>query len=129
VEVSGPVEIAPGLWSTGQMGSDIVEQALIVQTKAGLTVITGCAHPGIVEMTRKAREVGNGEINLVLGGFHLSAASTATIQRVAAGLDDLEVARVAPCHCTGAYSVAQLAIAFGEGYQRCGVGMVVQEEK
>lgn len=129
VEVSGPVEIAPGLWSTGQMGSDIIEQALAVQTVSGLTVITGCAHPGIVEMTRKAREVGNGEIDLVLGGFHLSAARSAAVQQVASGLHELGVARVAPCHCTGAGAVAQLATAFGEGYQRCGVGLIVREEE
>jgi 7,8-dihydropterin-6-yl-methyl-4-(beta-D-ribofuranosyl)aminobenzene 5'-phosphate synthase len=127
VEVSSPLEIAPGVWSTGQMGSNIVEQALILQTRSGLAVITGCAHPGIVEMTRKAREVGNGEIDLVMGGFHLSAANTATIRQVASRLRELGVARVAPCHCTGADAAAQLATAFAEGYQRCGAGLVMQE--
>jgi 7,8-dihydropterin-6-yl-methyl-4-(beta-D-ribofuranosyl)aminobenzene 5'-phosphate synthase len=127
VEVTEPMEIAPGLWSTGQMGDSIIEQGLVVQTGSGLAVITGCAHPGIVEMVRKAREVGKGNISLLMGGFHLSSASTATVQQVASGLDDLGIARVAPCHCTGADAVALLATAFGERYQRCGVGLVLRE--
>jgi 7,8-dihydropterin-6-yl-methyl-4-(beta-D-ribofuranosyl)aminobenzene 5'-phosphate synthase len=127
VEVRGPIEIAPGLWSTGPMGSDIVEQALVVQTRRGLAVITGCAHPGIVEMVCKAREVGGAEIGLVMGGFHLSGASAATLQAVLSGLCELGAERVAPCHCTGESAVALLATAFGEGYQRCGVGLVLRE--
>jgi len=126
VEVTGPLEIAPGIWSTGQLGDSIVEQALVVQTDAGLVVITGCAHPGVVEMVRRAREVGKGEIDLVLGGFHLSAASAAAVEQVASGLKALGVARLAPCNCTGAPAVAQLAAAFGEGYQPCGAGLVLQ---
>ena len=127
VEVTGPLEIEAGIWSTGQLGDSIVEQALVVQTDAGLVVIAGCAHPGVVEMARRAREVGKGEIDLVLGGFHLSAASSAAVEQVAAGLKALGVARLAPCHCTGAPAVTQLAAAFGAGYERCGAGLVLVE--
>lgn len=126
VEVIGPLEIAAGIWSTGQMGDSIVEQALVVQTDAGLVVITGCAHPGIVEMVRRAKEVGKGEIALVLGGFHLSAASAAAVEQAASGLKALGVGRLAPCHCTGAPAVAQLATEYGERYLRCGAGLVLQ---
>jgi len=128
-EVTGPVEIAAGIWSTGQLGDSIVEQALVVQTNAGPVVITGCAHPGIVEMVRRGQEVAKGEIDLVLGGFHLSAANAAAVEQVASGLKALGVARLAPCHCTGAPAVAQLAAAFGEGYLRCGAGLVLREGK
>ena len=31
----------------------LVEQALAVQTEAGLVVVTGCAHPGVVAMVRR----------------------------------------------------------------------------
>jgi 7,8-dihydropterin-6-yl-methyl-4-(beta-D-ribofuranosyl)aminobenzene 5'-phosphate synthase len=127
IEVTDPLQIQPGVWSTGQMGSGIVEQALVVQTGSGLTVITGCAHPGVVEMVRKAREVGKGQIGLVIGGFHLSGASAATLPRVVSGLVELGVERIAPCHCTGERAVALLATAFGEKYERCGVGLVLKE--
>jgi 7,8-dihydropterin-6-yl-methyl-4-(beta-D-ribofuranosyl)aminobenzene 5'-phosphate synthase len=127
VEVTDPLEIRPGVWSTGQMGSSIVEQALLVQTDAGLDVITGCAHPGILEIVRRAREVGKGEIGLVLGGFHLSGASAPMLRSVVSGLGELGANRIAPCHCTGENAVALIAKVFGERYQRCGVGLVLQE--
>jgi len=129
VEVSGPVEIAPGLWSTGQLGSSIIEQALVVQTGAGLTVITGCAHPGIAEMVRRAQEVGKGEIDLVLGGFHLGGASKDAIQGVVTGFRGLGVAHVAPCHCTGEQAIAAFAAEYGASYTRCGAGLVMQRER
>jgi 7,8-dihydropterin-6-yl-methyl-4-(beta-D-ribofuranosyl)aminobenzene 5'-phosphate synthase len=125
VEVTGPLEVQPGVWSTGQMGSSIVEQALVVRTDAGLTVITGCAHPGILEMARRAREVGKGEIDLVIGGFHLSGASGSTLRSVVSGLAESGANRIAPCHCTGEDATALIAKAFGERYQRCGVGLVL----
>jgi 7,8-dihydropterin-6-yl-methyl-4-(beta-D-ribofuranosyl)aminobenzene 5'-phosphate synthase len=127
VEVADPLEIQPGVWSTGQMGSGIVEQALVVQTDSGLAVITGCAHPGIVEIVRRAREVGKGEIGLVMGGFHLDGASPSTLRSVVSGLGELGVERVAPCHCTGQNAVALLDAAFGKTDQRCGVGLVLLE--
>jgi 7,8-dihydropterin-6-yl-methyl-4-(beta-D-ribofuranosyl)aminobenzene 5'-phosphate synthase len=129
VEVAGPLEIRPGVWSTGQMGTDIAEQALLVQTDTGLIVITGCAHPGILEMVRRAREVGKGEISMVMGGFHLGDANAATIRSVIIGLAELGIERIAPCHCTGENAMASIASAFGQGYQRCGVGLVIQEAK
>jgi len=60
VEVSGPMEIVPGVYTTGEMGNGIVEQALVAKSPQGLVVITGCAHPGIVRMVERAREVGGG---------------------------------------------------------------------
>ncbi len=128
-EVTGPLEIAPGLWSTGHMGGSIIEQGLVLQTGDDLVVITGCAHPGIVEMVRKASEVGQADVSLVMGGFHLSGASTATMQGVVSGLDELGVARVAPCHCTGPDATRLFAAVFGERYQRCGVGLVLQQDE
>ena len=52
-------------------------------------------------------------VDLVVGGMHLSAASTATVQRVGSGLSEPGVTHVSPCHCTGADAEALLAKAFG----------------
>ncbi len=128
VEVSGPVEIASGLWSTGPMGDSIIEQGLVVQTASGLTLLTGCAHPGIVAMVRRAREVRKGEMDLVLGGFHLAGASKSTLEGIMADFRELGVARVTPCHCTGEQAIAAFAAAYGAQYTRCGVGLVIQQE-
>jgi len=36
-------------------------------------IVTGCAHPGVVNIIRKAREiVPDREMYLVMGGFHLA---------------------------------------------------------
>ncbi|MGQ9491839.1 MAG: MBL fold metallo-hydrolase [Anaerolineae bacterium] len=128
VEVSGPLEIMPGLWSTGQMGDGIVEQGLVVKTASGLTLITGCAHPGIVDMVRRAQEVGRGEIDLVLGGFHLGGATKKAVEEITASFRELGVAHVAPCHCTGEQAVTAFAATYGTHYTRCGAGLVIQRE-
>ena len=80
VEVQDPMELVPGVWSTGEMGTWIKEQALVVQTPKGLAVITGCAHPGGVNMVTKAKEIAGHGIHLVIGGFHMSGMSKTQIQ-------------------------------------------------
>lgn len=120
VEVAGPTEILEGVNTTGEMGAAIVEQSLIVETARGLVVVTGCAHPGIVEIVRRA--VALGEIDLVIGGFHLSDRSRSDVQVVIEDLLALGVRRVAPCHCTGADATAEFEAGFGSGFVPCGVG-------
>jgi 7,8-dihydropterin-6-yl-methyl-4-(beta-D-ribofuranosyl)aminobenzene 5'-phosphate synthase len=125
VEVGGPIEILPGVCTTGEMGSGIVEQALVVETGAGLVVVTGCAHPGIVDMVRRAQEVTAGEVTWAMGGFHLGGANQWQIKDIIAEFRRLGVQRVAPCHCTGDRARRMLAIAFGPNCTLAGVGWVV----
>jgi 7,8-dihydropterin-6-yl-methyl-4-(beta-D-ribofuranosyl)aminobenzene 5'-phosphate synthase len=125
VEVGGPTEIRPRIYTTGELGRGIVEQALAVETLEGLVVITGCAHPGVVKMVRAAKAIGKGEVALVMGGFHLGGVSRKRINRIIADFRDLGVQRVAPCHCTGQRAMNMFASAFGENYIRNGVGRVI----
>jgi 7,8-dihydropterin-6-yl-methyl-4-(beta-D-ribofuranosyl)aminobenzene 5'-phosphate synthase len=113
VQVTGAIEIVPGIYTTGQVGSDIVEQALVVDTDVGWVVVTGCAHPGVVEMVRRAKEATAGEVTLVMGGFHLGSASQRQIEGIIAALRGLGVQQVAPCHCTGETARRMLAEAYG----------------
>lgn len=122
VEVDGPLEIMPGLWSTGEMGDGIREQALVVRTGLGLVVITGCAHPGVEKMVARAKEIGQGEVHLVMGGFHLGGASRGRIEDIIAEFRRLGVRKVAPCHCTGQRAMEMFAREYGEAFVRCGVG-------
>jgi len=70
--VFGPRELFSGVYTTGEFGNGIREQALAFRTATGFVVITGCAHPGIVKMVRKVKEISGGEtVYLVIGGFHL----------------------------------------------------------
>ena len=126
VEVTGPVEISPGVYTTGQVGSGIVEQALAVETAAGWVVVTGCAHPGIVQMVRRAKEITDGEVALVMGGFHLGGASRSQVERIIADFRDMDVRQVAPSHCTGDQARQVFADAYGADCALAGVGWVVR---
>jgi 7,8-dihydropterin-6-yl-methyl-4-(beta-D-ribofuranosyl)aminobenzene 5'-phosphate synthase len=126
VEVTGAAEIAPGIYTTGQVGSRIVEQALAVQTEAGWVVVTGCAHPGIVEMVRRAQEITEGDVVRVMGGFHLGSASKGQIERIVAAFQEMGVRQVAPCHCTGDRARRILSDAYGADCTLAGVGSVTR---
>ena len=128
VEVSTPTEVLPGIYATGRVGSGIVEQALVVETADGLVVVTGCAHPGVVAMVRRAKEIVPGEVALVMGGFHLSDASASKVEGIVADFRQLGVRQVAPCHCTGDRARETFAEAYGEGYFAAGVGWVMSIE-
>jgi len=125
VEVHEPMEIAEGAYTTGEMGRGLVEQALALVTNQGLVVITGCAHPGIVRMVEKAKEVVNAEVYLVMGGFHLSVVSTRSVRGVIADFRRLGVQKVAPCHCTGDQAIGMFAAEYGDDFIEVGVGMVL----
>jgi 7,8-dihydropterin-6-yl-methyl-4-(beta-D-ribofuranosyl)aminobenzene 5'-phosphate synthase len=124
MEVVESLEILPGVYTTGEVGSGIVEQALVVETGDGLVVVTGCAHPGVVEMVRRAKEAVEGEVALVMGGFHLGGASRSQIENIIAEFRRLGVQRVAPCHCTGDLAREMFAGAFGADFFSAGVGWV-----
>lgn len=125
-EVSGPETIIEGVYTTGEMGSGIIEQALGLKTVKGLVVITGCAHPGIVRVVEQAKEIGNDEIYLVLGGFHLGSKSEAAIENINDDFQRLGVPKVAPCHCTGELATSLFHRAFGEDFIHNGVGKIIE---
>ncbi len=126
VEITEPAEIAPGVYTTGQMGAGIVEQALIVQAGAGWIVATGCAHPGVAAMVHRAKEVTGGEIVLVMGGFHLGSASKQQIEGLIAEFRQMGVQQVAPCHCTGDQPRQMFAQAYGAECTLPGAGSVIR---
>ena len=126
VEVTSPVEIAPGIHSTGALGAAIHEQSLVVDTGEGIVVITGCAHPGIVGIVRKAKQLAQGDVLLVTGGFHLMGASEKLVARAISDLKDLGVRKASPTHCTGDAAIEQFREAFGEDFVPGGVGLVIE---
>lgn len=124
-EVSDPVSIAPGIHSTGELGSSIIEQSLLLESDRGPVLITGCAHPGIVEIVARVKEFHPGELYLVLGGFHLGGKSHEDLRRIASQLRELGVEKLAPCHCTGAEATRLLAEEWGADLLTCGAGRVI----
>ena len=128
VAVSGPGELFPGVYSTGEMGMWIKEQGLILKTPAGLVVITGCAHPGILRMVRRARETVPGDIYLVMGGFHLMSTPQRKVAEIIEGFKALGVRKVGPSHCTGDEAIQMFQQAWGQDFMNLGCGAVVRVE-
>ncbi len=122
VAVHGPVEICEHALSTGELGDSIQEQSLVLETTQGLVVITGCAHPGVVNIVRRAQELTGEEVALVLGGFHLGGASEAEIASIVEDFRRLGVRRVAPCHCSGDVARRLFGETYGENFIPAGVG-------
>jgi len=124
VEVSDALEILPGVYTTRPIGS-IVEEALVVETGDGAVVITGCAHPGLVEIVREAQAVTSSPIAMVIGGFHLGSASESQVSSIIAELRQLGVEKVLPCHCTGEKAIDMFRNEYGENFVEGGVGRTV----
>jgi 7,8-dihydropterin-6-yl-methyl-4-(beta-D-ribofuranosyl)aminobenzene 5'-phosphate synthase len=112
--------IAEGIWTLGEMGADIPEQSIVVESPRQRVVVTGCAHPGIAVIARSASE--RGPITLLLGGFHLKDKGEAEIDRIIRELKALGVQRVGPAHCTGDLAISRFRDAFGDDFLSVGVG-------
>jgi 7,8-dihydropterin-6-yl-methyl-4-(beta-D-ribofuranosyl)aminobenzene 5'-phosphate synthase len=125
-EVEGFIELCPGVYSTGEMGHWIKEQALILHAPQGLIVITGCAHPGVVKIVEAARAHFKEDILLVMGGFHLMGKGREEIQRIVARLQELGVKHVGPCHCSGDTARRLFQEAYGSAFVPVGVGMEIR---
>jgi 7,8-dihydropterin-6-yl-methyl-4-(beta-D-ribofuranosyl)aminobenzene 5'-phosphate synthase len=104
---SGPYFLDPG----GERPDPFEdEQALWMRTPAGLVVVLGCAHAGVVNTLEYVQALtGEARIRAVFGGFHLLQASEERLRFTAEALLRLQVAAVFPCHCTGSDALAYLS--------------------
>ena len=124
-EVTPGQVIADGVLTTGEIGGNIPEQALVIRTEEGLVVITGCSHPGIVRIIKRAMELTGDPVYLVLGGFHLGNESENGLFAILADFQRLGVQKVAPCHCTGQHAIAMFSAEYGQAFVQAGVGTVI----
>jgi len=128
VRVTAPLEICQGLRSTGEMGYGIKEQSLLVDTPGGTILVTGCAHPGIVEVIKKAKTIARENIYMVLGGWHLSSAGEKEIRAIIDAFLMMGIKKVAPCHCTGDRAIAMFKSEYGDHFIKAGVGRIIKIE-
>jgi 7,8-dihydropterin-6-yl-methyl-4-(beta-D-ribofuranosyl)aminobenzene 5'-phosphate synthase len=125
VGVREPTKICKSAYSTGELGTYIKEQSLIIKTSKGLIVITGCAHPGVVNVVKRAKEILSSEVYLVLGGFHLCSMNVSQVKSVIEGVKKEGVQKVAPCHCSGDLARRQFEEAYGKDFILVGVGKTI----
>jgi 7,8-dihydropterin-6-yl-methyl-4-(beta-D-ribofuranosyl)aminobenzene 5'-phosphate synthase len=99
------------------------DQALIINTEAGLVVITGCCHSGMVNTLEAARSLFPGvPLCALVGGFHLLHAGTRRIRESVDYLKGLHPALVIAGHCTGFDALCSLRRAFGKRFYPLSVG-------
>ncbi|MFO7934716.1 MAG: MBL fold metallo-hydrolase [Bacteroidales bacterium] len=122
VAVAEPRLLFDSFYSTGDDFEKFNEQGLVVRTADGSVLITGCGHPGVVEMVSKAEEELEVDIHTVIGGLHLLRTPDREVEQIAEKLKQMGVSRICPTHCTGDQAIEILKESFGEGYIAGGTG-------
>lgn len=125
VRVDASLEIDRGVYSTGEMDHGIKEQSLVIKTSKGMILITGCAHPGIVEIIQKAKTIAKEDMYMVIGGWHLSSAGEMEIKGIIDTFLRMGIQRVAPCHCTGDRAMGIFKREYRENFIKAGVGKII----
>jgi 7,8-dihydropterin-6-yl-methyl-4-(beta-D-ribofuranosyl)aminobenzene 5'-phosphate synthase len=131
----GPYQLGPGCWTTGFVPRLSFEKAGRSSTRAyregdaflqddleddqaiaihvagkGLVVLAGCAHSGIVNTVRYARQISGVErVWAILGGFHLAPADDDEIAQTIDAIAEIGPAMVVPSHCTGFRAICEFS--------------------
>lgn len=112
LEIGNYHQIIDGVWTTGELGDKIKEQALVVEIGKGNILLTGCAHPDLKTIIQMARTIGDGDLKAIIGGFHDSKEL-----KMLAGID-----MVVPCHCT--QRMDEIRRMYPDSYGDCAAGKV-----
>ncbi len=120
VEAADWLEIEKSVFLSGEIagtwsGNPLWEQFMVIQEPPGLSVLTGCAHPGLSPILQCVRRRFPDPLP-VDGRFHLLNSSREEISVEIAALRMFGVQRVAPTHCTGELAVQMLRDAFGNRF-------------
>jgi 7,8-dihydropterin-6-yl-methyl-4-(beta-D-ribofuranosyl)aminobenzene 5'-phosphate synthase len=127
IETDTVAEIAPHIYVGPEIigaynDAPISEHALIIDGRDGISIITGCAHPSIVNMVRRImKHFTDKKISLVMGGFHLMKEGRNRILQVIEDFKKMGVESVGPTHCSG----EKAEMLFHEAYRKQFVNVVV----
>jgi len=125
VEITSPAYLCKQVATTGELGNGIKEQSLVLETEKGLVIITGCAHPGIVDIIKNVKEALEQSIYMVFGGFHLGTTSDADLKQIVEHFRRFGVEKVGPCHCSGERCRKLFLDEYRENFVDIGVGKVI----
>ncbi|MCP4547957.1 MAG: MBL fold metallo-hydrolase [bacterium] len=130
--VDAPGWLTDKIWSTGPLPriNPVTEtgdeQALAIKGRHGFLLLTGCAHPGLINLVQHCRKELGSAPRMIMGGLHLKDLSNEEVTGVIAELRGMGVARIAPCHCTGAEAMRQLGSAYCTNYVESAVGEIIE---
>ena len=123
--------ISTGIYSTGEIigtykGKNISEQSLIVKTENGVSVITGCSHPGIVKILERVHtQLSIKEFYAVLGGFHLKDYSVKDIDEIVMSFKKSKVKQAGPTHCSGSNAERLFKEKYTDNFIEAKIGQVI----
>lgn len=125
-------EIGKDILTTGEMKgfyktTTVPEQSVVLRTKQGLVVITGCAHSSIIEIIKEVKKhFPQDDIYLVLGGFHLVDATESEIDALVKNVQRLQVEKIAPLHCSGDKAKELFKSYYGDNFIELQVGEALE---
>lgn len=143
-----PLELHPGVWLTGPVPrrhpernwsgnmrvktadgvrEDVVpdDMSLVIDSDAGLVIVTGCGHAGVINIVEHARSfVRPARIHALVGGIHLFQAGDETLAWTSAKLREFGLEHLIGAHCTGVETVFRLRNEVGLTRATCVVGAV-----
>ncbi|MBN1876161.1 MAG: MBL fold metallo-hydrolase [Anaerolineae bacterium] len=147
-----PQQILPGVWTTGAItarphlqgysarhavynGEQYIadpyrdDLSLVIEMSAGVLVLCGCCHAGLLNTLEHVRRTFTHPITVVAGGTHLVSADTATLTEIAQTLAAWNVCRVYLNHCSGedAYYVLRQVLG-GDRVRTCPAGTFLDLE-
>ncbi len=127
IEVEPFLEIDRDIFTSGETTGihrygKIPEQALVLRSEKGITVITGCAHSGIADIIELVRHRMPETVHLVLGGFHTHDSSINAVRSVIKRFQQIGVGKVAPTHCTGDEAIRMFKEAYGVDFVEAAAG-------
>ena len=124
--VREPARICDNLYTSGVFNYPLAEQALVLDTKEGLVVMTGCSHPGIVDMLKDIKSSFNKNIYMVFGGFHLMNKSDDEMDKIIREIQALGTVKCGATHCTGDRQIKMFRDSFGTDFVELGVGNTIE---
>jgi len=96
-----PMKLFNNCYTTGILGSEMPEQSIIFDNKDKTTLVTGCGHFGIENITKVAKDFLRKNIDCVMGGFHLVKSDDEKIYNTITELKNMGVTCAKPTHCSG----------------------------
>jgi len=113
--------------ASGKVVDDTVpeDMSMVIATKYGLVLITGCGHAGVVNIITAIKKKFPGQrIYAAIGGFHLLADTDEQIKWTAENLKNAGVRYFMGAHCTGMEPVYKIKNWAGLKNGECIVGSV-----
>jgi 7,8-dihydropterin-6-yl-methyl-4-(beta-D-ribofuranosyl)aminobenzene 5'-phosphate synthase len=144
--LTDPYEVAPSLWTTGQVkrrtaferelplsegervsirigdaevDDHILDDQALWTTVEGVgpVMITGCAHAGLVNTVQQVQTAGNfTQLHGLVGGTHLVGRSDEYLAQTIRELQTRGLTLVSPCHCTGFKATTRLWREFPDAF-------------